>query len=213
MRVKLSGLLFDNDGVVVDTMPGAMSAWRKWGERYQPGFELVASWHGQKAIEIVRQLVAPADFEKAFDLINQLELQEADGTEFVEGSKKFLDSLPIGSWNIVTGASFGLAIKRLNAAGLAIPKTLVSAEDVKLGKPDPEGYLLGAARIGIDISDCVVFEDAPAGLVAGQRAGAKFLVGLGEQTMDSVADVVIKDFEGITYTDGELVIQDNARLR
>ena len=157
--------------------------------------------------------MAPADFEKAFDLINQLELQEADGTEFVEGSKKFLGSLPIGSWNIVTGASLGLAIKRLNAAGLAIPKTLVCAEDVKLGKPDPEGYLLGAARIGIDISDCVVFEDAPAGLVAGQRAGAKFLVGLGEQTIDSVADVVIMDFEGITYTDGELAIEDNARLR
>jgi mannitol-1-/sugar-/sorbitol-6-phosphatase len=213
MRVKLSGLLFDNDGVVVDTMPGAMSAWRKWGERYQPGFELVASWHGQKAIEIVRQLVTPPDFEKAFDYINQLELIEAEGTQFVAGAKEFLDSLPSQSWNIVTGASLGLAIKRLNAAGLAVPKTLVSAEDVKLGKPDPEGYLLGAARIGMDITDCVVFEDAPAGLVAGQRAGAKFLVGLGEQTMDSVADVVIKDFEGITYTDGELVIQDNARLR
>jgi sugar-phosphatase len=213
MRVKLSGLLFDNDGVVVDTMPGAMNAWRAWGERYQPGFELVASWHGQKAIEIVRQLVAPTDFEKAFDYINQLELIEAEGTQFVAGAKEFLDSLPSQSWNIVTGAALELAIKRLNAAGLAVPKTLVSADDVKLGKPDPEGYLLGAARIGIDISDCVVFEDAPAGLVAGQRAGAKFLVGLGDQTMDSVADVVIKDFEGITYTDGELVVQDNARLR
>lgn len=194
-------------------MPGAMRAWRAWGERYQPGFELVASWHGQKAIEIVRQLVSPSDFENAFDLINQFELKEAEGTQFVTGSKKFLDSLPVGSWNIVTGASLELAIQRLNAAGLAVPKTLVSAEDVKRGKPDPEGYLLGAARIGADIAGCVVFEDAPAGLLAGQRAGAKLLVGLGEQTMDSVADVVIKDFAGITYTDGELVIVDNTRLR
>jgi sugar-phosphatase len=190
-----------------------MNAWRKWGERYQPGFELVASWHGQKAIEIVRQLVSPSDFENAFDLINQLELKEAEGTQFVTGSKEFLDSLPKGCWNIVTGASLELAIQRLNAAGLAVPKTLVSAEDVKRGKPDPEGYLLGAARIGADIAGCVVFEDAPAGLLAGQRAGAKLLVGLGEQTMDSVADVVIKDFAGITYTDGELVIVDNTRLR
>lgn len=213
MQVKLSGLLFDNDGVVVDTMPGAMNAWRLWGERYKSGFELVASWHGQKAIEIVRQLVTPTDFEAAFDFINQLELKEADGTKFVAGAKEFLDSLPRHSWNIVTGASLELAIQRLNAAGLAVPRTLVSAEDVKLGKPDPEGYLLGASRIGIDIADCVVFEDAPAGLLAGQRAGAKFLVGLGEQTMDSVADVVIGDFAGITYTDGELVIEDNARLR
>lgn len=213
MQVELSGLLFDNDGVVVDTMPGAMRAWRAWGEHYQSGFELTAKWHGQKAIEIVRQLVSPSDFENAFDLINQLELKEAEGTKFVTGSKKFLDSLPVGSWNIVTGASLELAIQRLNAAGLAVPKTLVSAEDVKRGKPDPEGYLLGAARIGADIAGCVVFEDAPAGLLAGQRAGAKFLVGLGEQTMDSVADVVIKDFAGITYTDGELGILDSTRLR
>lgn len=213
MQVKLSGLLFDNDGVVVDTMPGAMNAWRLWGERYKPGFELVASWHGQKANEIVRQLVTPTDFEEAFDFINQLELKEADGTRFVTGAKEFLDSLPSQSWNIVTGAALELAIKRLSAAGLAVPKTLVSAEDVKRGKPDPEGYLLGAARIGIHITDCVVFEDAPAGLLAGQRAGAKFLVGLGEQTLDSVADVVVSDFAGITYTDGELVIVDNARLR
>lgn len=213
MRIELKGLLFDNDGVVVDTMPGALRAWHRWGERYYEGFELEAKWHGQKASEIVAQLVDPADYDDAFDFINQLELDEADGARLLPGVQVFLDQLPEGSWNIVTGAARDLATKRLAAARLPMPDTLVSAEDVAKGKPDPEGYLLGAKRIGIDIAECVIFEDAPAGLLAGQRAGAKLLVGIGEQTLSSVADVVITDFEGITFGDGCLVIADHLRLR
>jgi mannitol-1-/sugar-/sorbitol-6-phosphatase len=213
MHFEVTGLLFDNDGVVVDTMPGAIEAWREWGHRYYQGFELTASWHGQKASEIVAQLVSEADYEEAFDYINQLEIEKAVTATFINGVSDFLEMLPKPNWNIVTGASYLLAKTRLDVAGLEVPKTLVSAEDVTRGKPDPEGYLLGASRIGIEISQCVVFEDAPAGLLAGQRAGAKLLVGLGEQTLASVADLVIKDFEGITYTDGGLVIPEKQRLR
>lgn len=213
MHYPVTGLLFDNDGVVVDTMPGAIEAWREWGNRYHQGFELTPAWHGQKASEIVAQLVPASDYEAAFDYINQLELEKAETATFIPGIKAFLDSLAKPNWNIVTGASSTLAQKRLDVAGLEIPKTLVAAGDVERGKPDPEGYLLGAQRIGIDIGDCVIFEDAPTGLVAGQRAGAKLLVGLGAQTLDSVADVVITDFEGISYADGGLVIPEASRLR
>jgi len=213
MHFEVTGLLFDNDGVVVDTMPGAIQAWREWGNRYYQGFELTPQWHGQKASEIVAQLVPDEEYELALDYINQLELEKASATTFINGTKHFLDQLPTSNWNIVTGASFVLAKKRLDVAGLEVPKTLVSADDVSKGKPDPEGYLLGASRIGIEINQCVIFEDAPAGLLAGQRAGAKLLVGLGEQTLDSVADLVIKDFEGIAYTDGGLVIPETQRLR
>ena len=94
-----------------------------------------------------------------------------------------------------------------------MPETLVTAYDAKNGKPDPEPYLLGAAKIGIDVSECAVFEDAPAGLIAGQRAGAALLVGIGEQTLDSVADVVIESLAGLKYHGNVLDIPDELRLR
>jgi sugar-phosphatase len=89
----------------------------------------------------------------------------------------------------------------------------VTADDGEKGKPDPEPYLLGAQKIGVPIAECVVFEDAPAGLVAGKLAGAALLVGIGEQTLDSVADLVIVSLAGLKYSFGLLEIPDEVRLR
>jgi sugar-phosphatase len=101
----------------------------------------------------------------------------------------------------------------LSAAGIVAPLTLVTAADGEKGKPDPEPYLLGAEKIGIPIAECAVFEDAPAGLLAGKSAGAALLVGIGEQTLDSVADVVIVSLVGLKYSFGLLEFPDEVRLR
>ena len=213
MKKEVQGLLFDNDGVLIDSMPGALRAWAKWGEVYHPGFELTPEFHGRRAGDIVKDLVSTEEYQASYDYINLLEIAEAANTKPLPGTMEFLSQLPQGCWNIVTGANPDLAKVRLEAAGIAIPETLVTAYDAKKGKPDPEPYLLGAEKINIPIQDCVVFEDAPAGLVAGQRGGAALLVGIGEQTLDSVADVVVRSLTGLIYRDNELEIPDELRLR
>ncbi|MDA8927415.1 HAD-IA family hydrolase [Aquiluna sp.] len=213
MHKSVSGLLFDNDGVLVDSMPGALEAWVEWGDKYHPSFELKASYMGRRASDIVRELVEPELFQEAYEFINQLELDKSITTQAFQGTMDLLDQLPEGKWNIVTGAGPELALARLLAAGIPIPSTLVTAYDAKKGKPDPEPYLIGAERLGTPLAECAVFEDAPAGLIAGQRGGAAFLVGIGEQTLDSVADVVVLSLEGLKYSDGVLEIPDDKRLR
>ena len=213
MKKEVQGLLFDNDGVLIDSMPGALRAWVKWGEVYHPGFELTPEFHGRRAGDIVKDLVSTEEYQASYDYINLLEIVEAANTTPLPGTMEFLSQLPQGCWNIVTGANPDLAKVRLEAAGIAIPETLVTAYDAKKGKPDPEPYLLGAEKINIPIQDCVVFEDAPAGLVAGQRGGAALLVGIGEQTLDSVADVVVRSLAGLIYRDNVLEIPEKLRLR
>jgi mannitol-1-/sugar-/sorbitol-6-phosphatase len=207
------GLLFDNDGVLVDSMPGAIQAWRQWGEKYFPGFELTAEHHGKRAQDLVLQMVGRELFEEANEYINQVEQDLAHLTIPLTGSKSLTESLAPGSWTVVTSANPNLARARLTAAGIPIPAELVTAYDVNKGKPDPEPYLLGAQKLGFDISDCVVFEDAASGIQAGLDAGAGLLVGVTEHALDTKADIVISSLEGITFQDGELFIPDKLRLR
>jgi len=213
MQTPLKGLLFDNDGVLVDSMPGALQAWVLWGERYHHGFDLSAKYHGRRASDIVAELVTAEQVQEALDYINELELDQAHSTTALSGTLELLASLPDGIWNIVTGANPELARARLSAAGIVAPQALVTADDGEKGKPDPEPYLLGAEKIGVPISQCAVFEDAPAGLIAGKLAGAALLVGIGEQTLDSVADVVIVSLAGLKYSQGLLEIPNEVRLR
>jgi sugar-phosphatase len=206
-------LLFDNDGVLVDSMAGAEESWKIWGEKYSPGFELQHHHHGRRASDLVLDAVGQELFEEANDHINQLEQDLAHLTSALPGAVDLVKSLAPGTWTIVTSANPTLAKGRLDAAGIPMPKEIVTAYDVTHGKPHPEPYLKGAEKLGVDISDCVVFEDATTGLQAGLEAGAGLLVGIGPAVMDSVADVVVRDLSGITFVNGELFIPDKNRLR
>ena len=213
MRSFFKGLLFDNDGVLVDSMPAAIKAWQNWGEKYSPGFQLTNEHHGKRAQDLVLAMVGEKLFKEADDYINQLEQDLAHETIALEGSVDLTTSLKPGSWTIVTSANPNLAKARLQAAGIPIPKELVTAWDVENGKPHPEPYLKGAENLGFDISECVVFEDAPSGIQAGLDAGAGLLVGVTEQGLHTKADLVVKSLRGITFQDGELFIPDEIRLR
>lgn len=213
MHSFYKGLLFDNDGVLVDSMPGATSAWRTWGEKYFPGFELTNDHHGKRAQDMVLEMVGRERFEEANNFINQLEQDTAHETVALEGSVELTTGLDVGTWTVVTSANPNLAKARLTAAGIPIPAELVTAYDVQRGKPDPEPYLLGAKKLGFDISECVVFEDAQSGILAGMEAGAGLLVGVSVAAMDTDADIVVKNLSGITFIDGELFIPDSLRLR
>ena len=213
MLYPAKGLLFDNDGVLVDSMAGAIKAWRQWGEKYFPGFELTAEHHGKRAQDLVLAMVGEELFKEADDHINALEQDLASETIPLRGAAELTTSLTLGSWTVVTSANPNLARARLAAAGIPIPKELVTAWDVTKGKPHPEPYLLGATKLGFDIGDCVVFEDAASGIQAGLDAGAGLLVGVTEHAMETKADIVVKHLGGITFIDGELFIPDDLRLR
>lgn len=206
-------LLFDNDGVLVDSMTGAIEAWNKWAEKYQPGFYLSEEHHGKRAQDIVLTLLGEELFEEANNYINELEQSTAYLTKPLAGAIELIQSLAPGSWTVVTSGNPNLAQGRLAAAGLPMPKEIVTAYDVQFGKPHPEPYLKGAEKLGFDISECVVFEDAVPGLNAGLEAGAGLLVGVGEKALESPADIVVKDLSGISFVAGELKIPDKNRLR
>jgi len=213
MLYPAKGLLFDNDGVLVDSMAGAIKAWRQWGEKYFPGFELTSDHHGKRAQDLVLSMVGQELFREADDYINALEQDLASETVPLEGAFELTTSLQSGSWTVVTSANPNLARARLTAAGIPIPEELVTAWDVTKGKPNPEPYLLGAQRLGYDIADCVVFEDAASGIQAGLDAGAGLLVGVSEHALETKADLVVKHLGGIRLQDGELFIPDDLRLR
>ena len=213
MDFEASGLLFDNDGVLVDSMGTVDGSWGKWSKTYSPGFQISYEHHGRRASEIVVSLVGEELFEEALAEINRLELELTHLTTAMPGAKKLLESLESGTWTVVTSAGRDLGTARLKAAGLPVPNELVSADDVSSGKPNPEPYLMGAKKLSLDISEFIVFEDAPSGVAAGVAAGAKAVIGIGEEVMDSKADVVISSLEGISFLGGKLELPDSKRLR
>ena len=213
MIFEASGLLFDNDGVLVDSMGTVDGSWGKWSKTYSPGFQISYEHHGRRASEIVASLIGEELFEEALAEINRLELELTHLTTAMPGAKKLLESLESGTWTVVTSAGRDLGTSRLKAAGLPVPNELVSADDVSSGKPNPEPYLMGAKKLSLDISECIVFEDAPSGVAAGVAAGARAVIGIGEEVLESKADIVISSLEGISFLGGKLELPDSKRLR
>lgn len=214
MKFYASGLLFDNDGVLVDSHQAAAEAWAQWASEFAPHFEWdVPENAGRRAEDKVREQVAPELFEVANNRINELEQLSAGQTIALPGAVELIHSLREGTWTVCTSANPELGRARLLAAGLLVPKQLVTAADVANGKPHPDPYLLGAQRLGFAPEDCVVFEDAAAGAEAAIAAGVGLVVGVSEKAIDTEADIVVKDLTGITFDGDVLVIPDKNRLR
>ena len=214
MKFSCSALLFDNDGVLVDSHQAAKAAWDVWATEFSAGYDLdKANNAGRRAEDMVRELVSPELFVKANERINSLEQDTAHMTVPLSGAKELLESLPIGVWTICTSANPNLGKARLEAAGLPIPKELVTGDDVKQGKPHPDPYLLGAKNLGFEPMDCVVFEDAEAGVISAIEAGVGLVIGVGERAKKSQADLVVRDLTGISFDGEVLVIPDEIRIR
>lgn len=213
MQHSASALLFDNDGVLSDSIESVDASWGEWAKTYAPGFALGYEHHGIRAEELVASRVSEELYDEALKKIIELEIAMTYLTKAMPGAVEITTSLPSGTWTIVTSALPELAHARLNKAGIPIPKELVTSADVRRGKPDPEPYLVGARKLGFDIKECVVFEDAPNGILSGKRAGAGLVVGVGKEALESEADLVIRNLEGISF-DGKLLnINSEYRLR
>ncbi|MGN6530064.1 MAG: HAD-IA family hydrolase [Burkholderiaceae bacterium] len=171
-------VLFDMDGTILSSIACAERVWAEWARRHGVDVaRFLPTIHGKRAAETIASLGRPdLDVEAEAAWVLEAEMIDVGGIEPIAGAPAMLSALPPGRWGVVTSASRALALRRLAAAGLSEPPMMVSAEDVVLGKPAPEGFLLGAARLGADIADCLVFEDAPAGIAAAEAAGAALVV-------------------------------------
>ncbi len=213
MQIPARGLLFDNDGVLVDSDAAVAASWSRWAlEHDLDPAAVLAVVHGRRAADTVADLVAEDRRAAAAELIDRYELQDAGTVPAVAGAADLLAALPPDVWAVVTSGTPALATARLTAAGLPLPGAMVTGHDVRTGKPDPEGYLLGARLLGVPPEETVVVEDAPAGIAAGRAAGAR-VVGVGERALGTGADVVVADLTGLSWADGVLTVPAGSVLR
>ncbi|MEK1855440.1 MAG: HAD family hydrolase [Phyllobacterium sp.] len=173
-----SAFLFDMDGTLINSTLAAERVWARWAERH--GLDVktfLPTMHGARAIDTIRRIGLPGvNPEEEAAKITRAEIDDVEGIAPLPGALAFLSRLPRAQWAIVTSSPLDLAIRRLGAAGLPVPDCLVTAEDVAIGKPNPDCYLLAARKLGIGIADCLVFEDAVPGILAGDAAGADVIV-------------------------------------
>ncbi len=165
------GVLFDNDGVLVDSHAHGEIAWRTLCDRFGLPFdEIVTTFVGRRPEDTFGEHLDGERLATAIDELEALEIELAAETPVLHGAIELLDALTL-PWTVVTSASLPLAVARWQGAGLRVPEQVVSAESVSRGKPDPQPYLAGAELLGVDPERVLVFEDAPAGGLAATAAG------------------------------------------
>jgi sugar-phosphatase len=200
-RFTCEALLFDLDGVLVDSIVSVEHTWRVWAARH--GLELetiLRSAHGRRAFDTV-QLVAP-HLDAAAEVIT-LSAQEASTTQGlseVPGAHALLAALPPNRWAVVTSGDRSVAEHRLQHVGLPLPAVMVCGDEVTHGKPDPEGYLAAAAKLGVAPANCVVVEDAPSGIEAARNAGMRVIAVATTHKPEELgtADLVIDALSALT---------------
>jgi sugar-phosphatase len=169
-----AAILFDLDGVLVDSTGSVTRQWRRWAEEHNLDPQKVLEIaHGVRTIEIVRTLAPHLDAEAEVKRIEKREADDQEGVVVMPGAAELLKAIPEGRWCVVTSGTRYLATARLKLANLPTPNVLVSADDVSKGKPDPEPYLMGAKLLGMKPAECLVVEDAPAGIRAAHGGGMK----------------------------------------
>lgn len=176
VRIDCHAVLFDLDGVLIDSTPAVARVWSRWAQEH--GFdphEVVRTAHGRPSISTIREYLPDANAELENSEVERGEIEDLDGVVPLPGARELLSSLPANRWTIVTSCTRRLAFARLGAAALPVPKHLLTCTDVQNGKPHPEPYLKAAASLGFPTKDCIVVEDAPAGIRSGKAAGARVI--------------------------------------
>ncbi len=175
-ELRCAAILFDLDGVLINSTPAVSRVWRRWAVEH--GFnpeEVVARAHGRPSLATVRDYLPNADHEAENRKVERAEIEDLEGVVPLPGALDLLASLPRDRWTIVTSCTRPLAEVRIRAAGLPVPHKIITANEIVHGKPNPEPYLKGASLLGFRSAECIVVEDVPAGVRSGTAAGAKVI--------------------------------------
>ena len=175
---SFAAFLFDMDGTLTNSIAAAERVWSQWAQSKGLNVaQLLSTIHGVRCVDTLRRLNLPGvDPEREAERLAQAEIDDVEGVVAIEGAAGFLAALPVERWAVVTSAPRLLAERRMLAAGLPLPRIMVAAEDVEQGKPAPDCFLLAAEKLGVRGKDCLVFEDAPAGIAAAEASGAQVMV-------------------------------------
>jgi mannitol-1-/sugar-/sorbitol-6-phosphatase len=193
-EIKCRAILFDLDGVLIDSTVVVERQWCIWAEQHRLPCEVIlANAHGRRTIDTLRAIASHLhlDLEQEAALLEKREIEDTEGLIAVPGAAELLRELPSHRWAVVTSGSRRLATTRLQAVGFPLPRTFVTAEQVRQGKPHPEGYLKAAGLLRLEPQDCLVIEDAPAGVQAAHAAGSRVI---GVTTTFSAAELDEADF-------------------
>jgi sugar-phosphatase len=173
---RVAAVLFDLDGVLVDSLRVVERAWRRWaGEQHLPADDVLAVVHGRTAREVIGLFTPHLDAAEQAARVGGYETEHRGELAELPGARECVAIARRGRWAVVTSGTRTLATARLALAGLPAPEVLVTADDVTFGKPDPEPYRRAAAALGVPAPECVVVEDAPMGVLAAKRAGMTVL--------------------------------------
>src|ERR1700722_12566988 len=172
VQIRCKGILFDMDGILISSIGSVERSWTKWAllRGVDPALARETA-HGRRAVETIAKLRPDLESEAELTVIEDLEVADNEGLTVLPGVLDLIATLPKDRWTVVTSATERLARIRMAAAGIRVPERLVTADQVKRGKPDPEPFLAGAALLGVAPAECVVFEDSPSGVAAGRAAG------------------------------------------
>src|SRR6478672_2219664 len=167
-------ILFDMDGVLMDSTPSVERVWRTWAAKHGLDPDRIAPLaHGRRSIETIRAVAPELDAAQENVIVEQMEIDDKEGVTALPGATELLAHLPPELFAIVTSATRPLAVARLGYAGIPVPRHIITANDVIYGKPSHEPFLKGAALLGFDPAVCLVFEDSPAGIASARSAGIK----------------------------------------
>jgi sugar-phosphatase len=206
---RCSAILFDLDGVLVDSTRSVERQWRIWArEQGIEGDKVATVAHGVRAVEVIRAVAPHLDAEAEVRKLESREADDHDGVAVMPGAAELVRAIPEDRWCVVTSGTRHLASERLRFFGIPAPKVMITADDVATGKPHPAPYLKGAERLGVDPAECLVIEDAPAGIQSAHAAGMKViaLASTYPASALSEADVVIPKLHRIQ------VALDGARM-
>ena len=174
--LRCRAVLFDLDGVLVDSEHVVVRTWKRWAARHRLDIpDLVRRAHGRRSIETVREVAPELDAIAEARWLEGIESSDAEGLAPLPGAEELFRAIPPDCRAVVTSGGRGLATFRLTSVGFPSPAVLISADDVQRGKPAPDGYLLAAEQLGVPPAECIVIEDTPPGIAAGRAAGATVL--------------------------------------
>jgi sugar-phosphatase len=200
MILHVRGILFDMDGVLVSSLGSVERSWKRWAEsREIDPVVAIKTAHGRRAIETVRFLRPDLNDEEELKWLENMEVEDNEGLEILDGVKPILEALPEKYWTVVTSATERLARARMADGGIPVPARMVTADMVTRGKPDPEPYRRGAELLGLKPEDCLVIEDSASGANAGHAAGCKVLATLFSHSLESLraADWIVNSLEEV----------------